>query len=68
MEVEDEIDAAGVIDLCVGLVGLRRGGVHFLGRDWRGQTYRENLDRRGRIGSVVQRRSGRRICRSPKSC
>jgi len=54
VEVEDEIDAGALADLCVGLTFATLGEVLFLGHDWRAQTYRENLDRRGRIGSVVQ--------------
>jgi phospholipid/cholesterol/gamma-HCH transport system ATP-binding protein len=54
VEVQDEVDAAGLVDLCIGLIPAVRGEVLFLGRDWRTKTYRENLDRRGRIGSVVQ--------------
>ena len=54
VEVEDETDAAALVDLCVGLTPATLGEVLFLGRDWQAETYRENLDRRGRIGSVVQ--------------
>ena len=54
VEVQDDVDAAGLVDLCIGLLPAVRGEVLFLGQDWRTETYRENLDRRGRIGSVVQ--------------
>jgi phospholipid/cholesterol/gamma-HCH transport system ATP-binding protein len=54
VEVQDEVDAAGLVDLCIGLIPAVRGEVLFLGQEWRTETYHENLDRRGRIGSVVQ--------------
>ena len=54
VEVGDEADAMALVDLCVGLTPATLGEVLFLGRDWRAETYRENLARRGRIGSVVQ--------------
>jgi phospholipid/cholesterol/gamma-HCH transport system ATP-binding protein len=54
VEVEDEVDAVAFVDLCVGLAPATLGGAFFLGREWRAETYRENLDRRGQIGSVVQ--------------
>ena len=54
VEVEDEIDAVAFVDLCVVLMPATLVRAFFLGRDWQAETYRENLDRRGRIGSVVQ--------------
>ena len=54
VQVDDEADAAALVDLCVGLVDPGAGQVRFLGVDWTTRTPRERLHRRRRIGAVVQ--------------
>jgi phospholipid/cholesterol/gamma-HCH transport system ATP-binding protein len=54
LQVDDEADAAALVDLCVGLVDPGAGHVRFLGVDWTTRTPRERLHRRRRIGAVVQ--------------
>lgn len=53
VELDDENEAAGIIDLCLGLVEPRRGEVHCLGRPWLGQSYRQMLAHRRLIGTLV---------------
>jgi phospholipid/cholesterol/gamma-HCH transport system ATP-binding protein len=53
VELGDDGDAEGVIDICLGLVEPLHGEVHCLGRPWRGQGYREMLAHRSRIGTLV---------------
>jgi phospholipid/cholesterol/gamma-HCH transport system ATP-binding protein len=53
VELGDESDAAGVIDICLGMIEPLRGDVHCLGRPWRGQSYREMLAHRRLIGTLV---------------
>ena len=53
VELGDESDAAGFIDICLGLVEPLRGEVYCLGRPWRGQSYREMLAQRSLIGTLV---------------
>jgi phospholipid/cholesterol/gamma-HCH transport system ATP-binding protein len=53
VELDDEGDAAGFIDICLGLVEPLRGEVHCLGRPWRGQSYREMLTHRRLIGTLA---------------
>ena len=54
VQVDDEADAAALVDLCVGLIDPGAGQVRFLGVDWTTRTPRERLHRRRRIGAVVQ--------------
>jgi phospholipid/cholesterol/gamma-HCH transport system ATP-binding protein len=54
LQVEDEHDAAMLVDLCVGLADPGAGHVRFHGVDWTTRTPRERLNRRRRIGAVVQ--------------
>jgi len=53
VELGDESDAAGVIDICLGLVEPVHGDVHCLGRLWRGQSYREMLAHRRLVGVLA---------------
>jgi phospholipid/cholesterol/gamma-HCH transport system ATP-binding protein len=53
VELDDESDAAGFIDICLGLVEPQRGEVHCLGRPWRGQSYHEMLAHRRLIGTLA---------------
>jgi phospholipid/cholesterol/gamma-HCH transport system ATP-binding protein len=53
VELGEEGDVDGVIDICLGLVEPMRGDVYCLGRPWRGQRYREMLAHRSRIGTLV---------------
>jgi phospholipid/cholesterol/gamma-HCH transport system ATP-binding protein len=54
VQVEDEHDAAMLVDLCMGLADPAAGQVRFLGVDWTTRTTRERFQRRRRIGAVVQ--------------
>ena len=54
LQVDDEADAAALIDLCVGLSDPGAGRVRFLGVDWTTRNPRERLARRRRIGAIVQ--------------
>jgi predicted ABC-type transport system involved in lysophospholipase L1 biosynthesis ATPase subunit len=54
VQVEDEHDAAMLVDLCLGLADPGAGEVRFLGVDWTTRTPRERFHRRRRIGAVVQ--------------
>jgi ABC-type polar amino acid transport system ATPase subunit len=54
IQVEDDHDAAMLVDLCLGLADPGAGQVFFLGVDWATQTLHERLHRRRRIGAVVQ--------------
>jgi len=54
VQVEDEHDAAMLVDLCIGLADPGAGHVRFLGVDWVTRTTRERFQRRQRIGAVVQ--------------
>lgn len=54
VQVDDEIDAAALVDLCIGLTTPTDGRVRFLGVDWQTRGPREQLTRRRRIGTVVQ--------------
>ena len=54
VQVDDEADAANLVDLCLGLADPAAGQVRFLGVDWQTRTPRERLARRRRIGAVVQ--------------
>lgn len=52
--VDDDSEAAAVIDLCVGLTVPASGLVRFLGVDWATRTRPQRLYRRRRIGLVAQ--------------
>jgi phospholipid/cholesterol/gamma-HCH transport system ATP-binding protein len=54
VQVDDEADAAALVDLCVGLIDPHTGHVRFLGVDWTARTPRERMYRRRRIGAVLQ--------------
>lgn len=54
IQVDDDVDAASLVDLCMGIVPPADGKVRFLGIDWQARTPRERLMRRRRIGTVVQ--------------
>jgi phospholipid/cholesterol/gamma-HCH transport system ATP-binding protein len=54
VQVDDETDAAALVDLCIGLRDPGAGQVRFLGIDWTTRTQRERMNRRRRIGAVVQ--------------
>jgi len=54
VQVEDEHDAAMLVDLCLGLADPGAGQVRFLGVDWTTHTPRERFHHRRRIGAVVQ--------------
>lgn len=54
VQVDDEIDAAALVDLCIGITTPTDGRVRFLGVDWQSRGPREQLMRRRRIGTVVQ--------------
>jgi phospholipid/cholesterol/gamma-HCH transport system ATP-binding protein len=54
MQVDDEADAAAVVDVCLGLRDPHAGHVRFLGVDWTTRTPAERMHRRRRIGAVVQ--------------
>ena len=54
VQVDDEIDAVALVDLCIGLAAPTDGQVRFLGVDWQARGARERLTRRRRIGTVVQ--------------
>ena len=56
IEVEDEHDAALLVDLCLGLADPGAGHVHFLGVDWTTRTPRERFHRRRRIGAGERER------------
>jgi phospholipid/cholesterol/gamma-HCH transport system ATP-binding protein len=53
VQVDDDVDAAMLVDLCLGLVDPGAGHVRFLGVDWTTRSPRERLYRRRRIGAVV---------------
>jgi phospholipid/cholesterol/gamma-HCH transport system ATP-binding protein len=54
VEVDDEADAVAMVDLCVGMTDPLAGHVRFLGVDWTSRTPRERMNRRRRIGAVMQ--------------
>src|SRR5688572_17752389 len=54
VQVDDEADAAMLVDVCVGLRDPYAGRVRFLGVDWAARTPSERMHRRRRIGAVVQ--------------
>src|SRR5215475_15295169 len=54
IHVDDESEAAAMVDLCVGLAVPASGRVRFLGVDWATRTRPQRLHRRRRIGFVAQ--------------
>jgi phospholipid/cholesterol/gamma-HCH transport system ATP-binding protein len=54
VQVDDDADAATLVDVCVGLNDPRAGHVRFLGVDWTTRSPFERMHRRRRIGAVVQ--------------
>ena len=54
VQVDDDVDAASLVDVCIGLANPADGRVRFLGIDWQARNPRERLARRRRIGTVVQ--------------
>ena len=57
VELDEESDAGGFIDLCLGLVEPPPSGqVHCLGRSWRAEGYHDRLAHRSRIGTLVDSR------------
>lgn len=54
VQVDDESDAAALVDLCVGIAPPAEGRIRFLGVDWQARSSHERLARRRRIGTVVQ--------------
>jgi phospholipid/cholesterol/gamma-HCH transport system ATP-binding protein len=54
VQVDDEVDASTLVDLCIGRLDPGAGEVRFLGVDWTTRTPRERLNRRRRIGAVVE--------------
>lgn len=53
VQVDDDADAAVLVDVCVGLTDPYAGRVRFLGVDWTTRTPAERMHRRRRIGSVL---------------
>jgi phospholipid/cholesterol/gamma-HCH transport system ATP-binding protein len=54
VQVDDESDAAVLIDLCLGLTDPSAGQVRFLGADWTSLTPRERFSQRRRIGAIAR--------------
>jgi phospholipid/cholesterol/gamma-HCH transport system ATP-binding protein len=54
VRVDDQSDAASLVDLCLGLADPAAGLARFLGIDWQARTPMERLRRRRRIGAVVE--------------
>jgi len=54
IQVDDEADAATLLDVCLGISNPRVGRVSFLGVDWMTRTPAERMHRRRRVGAVVQ--------------
>src|SRR5262245_34541957 len=54
LQVDDDSDAAVLVDICLGLNDPSAGHVRFLGVDWATRTPAERMYRRRRIGTVVQ--------------
>jgi phospholipid/cholesterol/gamma-HCH transport system ATP-binding protein len=53
VELDDDSDAGGFIDLCLGLAEPPSGEVYCLGRAWGAQGYHDRLVHRSRIGTLV---------------
>jgi len=53
VELDEDSDASGFIDLCLGLIEPRSGEVHCLGQAWSAQGYHDRLAHRSRIGTVI---------------
>ena len=54
IHVDDDREAAELVDLCVGQPALASGHVRFLGVDWAASSRSQQLHDRRRIGLVVQ--------------
>jgi phospholipid/cholesterol/gamma-HCH transport system ATP-binding protein len=54
IQVDDDADAASLVDICLGLATPAGGQVGFLGVDWQALSPHERLARRRNIGTVVQ--------------
>ena len=54
VQVDEESDAALLVDLCLGLADPLAGQVRFLGVDWASRTPRERFRQRRRVGAIVQ--------------
>lgn len=54
IQVDDDADAATLVDICLGLATPAGGQVGFLGVDWQALSPHERLARRRNIGTVVQ--------------
>ena len=53
VELDEDSDTGGFIDLCLGLVEPPSGEVYCLGRAWGAQSYHDRLAHRSRIGTLV---------------
>jgi phospholipid/cholesterol/gamma-HCH transport system ATP-binding protein len=53
LELDGDSETIRFVDLCLGLEQPQRGDIWCLGRAWRGQSYREMLKHRSRIGTLV---------------
>jgi phospholipid/cholesterol/gamma-HCH transport system ATP-binding protein len=53
VELDEDSDAGGFIDLCLGLAEPPSGEVYCLGRSWRSESYHDRLAHRSRIGTLV---------------
>jgi phospholipid/cholesterol/gamma-HCH transport system ATP-binding protein len=53
VELDEDSDAGGFIDLCLGLVEPLSGEVYCLGRAWSAEGYHDRLAHRSRIGTLV---------------
>jgi predicted ABC-type transport system involved in lysophospholipase L1 biosynthesis ATPase subunit len=54
IHVDDDSEAAALVELCVGLGAPSSGHVRFLGVDWATRTRPQRLHRRRRVGVVAQ--------------
>lgn len=54
IQVDDDADAATLVDICIGLATPAAGQASFLGIDWQARRPHERLTRRRNIGTVVQ--------------
>lgn len=53
VELDEDSDAGGFIDLCLGLTEPPSGEVYCLGRAWNAESYHDRLAHRSRIGTLV---------------
>jgi phospholipid/cholesterol/gamma-HCH transport system ATP-binding protein len=54
IHVDDDSEAAAMLDLCVGLAAPANGRVRFMGVDWATRSRPQRLHRRRRLGVVAQ--------------